>query len=413
MSDVASSSDDAEPGVLIAIRDKALTSFQYATSKPARRIYLSTFLFFIASLVLLCLAAIAYILFYLNSIPTRGFTRTIYLQFDSHHLGINNSPWGITDLGRELVSGQPYDVKVILHMPRTPTNIEAGNFMVDLRLLSPLLPGLTNEPAETLARSRRPAILTYYSPAMEHVHNAAGLPLHVLGWRRESEILEVGMMEDVEFDKGWRNLPSKARVELQSSMMGEGGRKLQVYEAKLVFTARLKGLRYVMYKYWFTSFVVFTFAFWVVEMSVAGVVFFSFTWLYGKQSVEEDHLERKGTIKREGSVARTGSSEDKVFSDKEGIIPSSGLREQPIRYTEPVLKREGTEIKLEPDEPPIPPEVEAEDEDEDADFVIEEVAGRRTYDSGLGTSLESSAAAGGRRDSVRRRPGRFMKSDAD
>ena len=302
-------------------------------------------------------------------------------------------------------------MKVVLHMPRTPTNIEAGNFMVDLRLLSPLLPGLANELAETLARSRRPAILTYYSPSMEHVHNAAGLPLHLLGWRRESEVLEVGMMENVEFDKGWRNLPNKARVELQSSTE-EAGRKLQVYEARLVFTARLKGLRYIMYKYWLTSFVVLTFAFWVVEMTVAGTVFFAFNWLYAERVGEEDHLGRKGMIKREDSIARTGSSE-KLFSDTERILPSPGSREHPIRYTSPFLKQEETEIKLEPDEPGIPPEVEADDEDEDADFVIEEVAGRRAYDSALGTSLESSGAAGGRRDGVRRRPGGFMKSEAD
>jgi hypothetical protein len=408
MSEAISSSDDAEPGVLIAVRDKALTPFRYAVSKPARRLYLSTFLFLITSLVLLCPAALAYILFYNAYIPTRGFTRPIYLQFDPHP----HAPWGITDLGRELVSEQPYDIKVVLHMPRTPVNKEAGNFMVDLRLLSPPLPGLTNEPAETLVRSRRPAILTYYSAAMEHVHNAAGLPLHLLGWWSESEVLEVGMMEGVEFDKGWRNLPSKARVELQSSMEEWGG-KLQVYDAKLVFTAKLRGLRYIMYKYWFTSFVVLTFAFWLVEMSVAGTVFFAFTWLYVQRGDEEEHLKRKEVIKREDSMAKTGSSEEKPFSDTERIFPSPGSRDHPIRYTAPSSKREETEIKLEPDQTLMPPEVEADDEDEDADFVLEEVAGRRTYDSGLGTSLESGAAAGGRRDGVRRRSGRFMKSDAD
>lgn len=315
-------------------------------------------------------------------------------------------------MGKDIVSGQPYDVKMVLHMPRTPANIKAGNFMVDLRLLSPLLPGLANEPAETLARSRRPAILTYHSAAMEHVHNAVELPLHLLGWRKESEILEVGMMEGVEFDKGWRNLPSRAKVELQSSME-EGFGKLQVYEARLVFTARLRGLRYIMYKYRLTSFVLLTFAFWMVEMSVAGIVFFAFTWLYVQQGGEEDHLGKKGVIKREDSMARTGSSDEKLFSDTERILPSPGSREHPIRPTAPFSKQEESEIKLETDEPPPPPEAEADDEDEEADFVIEEVAGRRTYDSGLGTSLEGSAAVGGRRDGVRRRSGMFMKSDAD
>ena len=315
-------------------------------------------------------------------------------------------------MGRELVSAQPYDVKVVLHMPRTPANKEAGNFMVDLRLLSPLLPGLANEPTETLAHSRRPAILTYYSAAMEHVHNVAGLPLHLLGWRGESEVLEVGMMEGVEFDKGWRNVPSRARVELQSSK--EGGGKLQVYEARLVFTAKLRGLRYIMYKYWFVSFVVLTFAFWGVEMSVAGLIFLAFTLLNTRRDGEEDRMGKKGVIKREDETARTGSSEEKQFSDTERIFPSPGSREHPLRPTSPSVQQEETQIKLEPDDTVIPPEVEADDEDEEADFVIEEVAGRRVYDSGLGTSLESSAAAGGSRDGVRRRrSGGHMKLEAD
>jgi len=157
---------------------------------------------------------------------------------------------------------------------------------------------------------------------------------------------------------------------------------------------------------------VLTFAFWVIEMSVAGTVFFAFTWLYVQRGDEEEHLKRKEVIKKEDSIAKTGSLEEKPFSDTERIFPSPGSREHPLRYTAPFPKQEEAEIKLEPDEPLVPPEVEADDEDEDADFVIEEVAGRRTYDSGLGTSLESGAA-GGRRDGVRRRSGRFMKSDAD
>jgi seipin len=127
-------------------------------------------------------------------------------------------------------------------MPRTPSNVEAGNFMLDLQLLAPGTPGSAWSTAkgEILVRETRPAILTYHSRVMDHVHKAAALPLYVLGLREEAESLDVKLMEGVEFARGWKNIPATARLELQSE------KKLQVYDARIVFTARLKGLRYAL-----------------------------------------------------------------------------------------------------------------------------------------------------------------------
>lgn len=124
-------------------------------------------------------------------------------------------------------------------MPRTPSNIEAGNFMLDLQLLAPGTPGSawSSAKGEILAQETRPAILTYHSKVMDHVHKAAVLPLYVLGLKEESELLDVKLMEGVEFARGWKNIPATARLELQSD------KNLQVYDAKVVFIARLKGLR--------------------------------------------------------------------------------------------------------------------------------------------------------------------------
>lgn len=49
------------------------------------------------------------------------------------------------------------------------------------------------------------------------------------------------MMEQVEFAKGWRNLPASLRLEIQST------ERMQVYSAKVKFLARFTGLRYVPY----------------------------------------------------------------------------------------------------------------------------------------------------------------------
>jgi hypothetical protein len=73
---------------------------------------------------------------------------------------------------------------------------------------------------------------------MELVHKGATLPLHLVGWREEAEVLKIPMIDGAEFPKGWKNIPDQVRLELRSD------EKLQVYSAKIEFTARLRGLRY-------------------------------------------------------------------------------------------------------------------------------------------------------------------------
>jgi hypothetical protein len=124
-------------------------------------------------------------------------------------------------------------------MPRTAANRAAGNFMIDLQLLAPAEPGTekSEQQATILTHQRRPAILTYYSSTMENIHKAAALPWYILGFRQESEVLDLSLIEGATFSRGWRNIPTSARVELQSDA------KLQVYNAQLTFKARLRGLR--------------------------------------------------------------------------------------------------------------------------------------------------------------------------
>lgn len=215
-------------------QDVALKPLYLAISKPALRAYLNTILIVLAGLALLGVAIVAYVFFYYSYVPTRGFTRPIYLEFGpAHH------PYGTASLSRELVSNQHYDVKVILHMPRTPTNTGAGNFMVDLQLLAPVetVAGVMPLKREILLHERRPAILTYHSRELELVTKAAALPLYVAGLRQESEELSVKVMEGVEFERGWKHIPTSVRLELQSE------EKLQVYDVHIVFTAQLHGLR--------------------------------------------------------------------------------------------------------------------------------------------------------------------------
>lgn len=205
-----------------------------------------------AATLLIGISTIAYGFFYFKFIPTVGLQREVHLQFGYVHLHDNmtpitdftsdGNPWGTAQFDSEFVAFQPYDVSVTLEVPRTPSNLDTGNFMLDLTLFSSrpaslVLPGPTNSP---ISHSRRPAILTYASPMVDIARKATRMPLYVVGWRRESEKLEVPMMEQLEFSKGIQNLPQSLRLEIQSES------RLQIYTAHVEFRARLTGLRYDM-----------------------------------------------------------------------------------------------------------------------------------------------------------------------
>ena len=149
-------------------------------------------------------------------------------------------PWGTASLDPKFVHSQPYDVAVTLELPRTPSNLDAGNFMIDLTLLS-LQSGTglaaVSNTLSPISHARRPAILTYSSPLVDLARRVVRLPFYVVGSRHEAETLEVQMLEKVEFARGSRNLPQSLRLEIQS----DG--KMQFYSARVEFRARFTGLR--------------------------------------------------------------------------------------------------------------------------------------------------------------------------
>lgn len=107
--------------------------------------------------------------------------------------------------------------------------------MLDLSLLSPN--PSTTDTGKVLARSRRPAILTYASPIIDAASIIGGLPWYLMGWKKESEVLKVDMFESVEFAKGWRNIPQTVKVVI------EADEKMQFYDVVIKVVARFGGLR--------------------------------------------------------------------------------------------------------------------------------------------------------------------------
>ncbi|KAI4766834.1 hypothetical protein E4T52_00734 [Aureobasidium sp. EXF-3400] len=386
MSDYA---DDEQQGVVTRVKNTALLPLRIAVSKPAQRAYLTSVLFFSTCFFLLIVSIAAYLAFYWTYIPRIGFSRPIHLQFDS----LESPPWGVANLAPELVSLQPYDVKIQLRLPRTKTNTEIGNFMVETALFAPGEKGsvvddsrmpVAKDPTVTkvLASSRRTAILTYYSPVVDLARKATELHWLILGWRLEAETLDIPVFNGVSFAKGWRNVPDTMQIQVQSSA------RMQIYEANVIFKARFQGLRWIMYNHRLTSAFVFIGAFWGTEVLFTAICWAILSvWIFsGDDSSVKTEADDHKRIKAEESE----DEEQHKLSDTERTYPTYS-KGPAMRYTSPAVKKEETES--EPFPSLLATALEADDEDESDDF----------FDSGLGTSLESSTGHTSSKEALRKR----------
>ena len=317
-----------------------------------------------------------------------------------------------------------------MDVPRSKNNLNAGNWMVGLEIRGPTAatsgvkgllgwdeewnvedhsqggqPGSTTgktspgspdampgKPA-VLAKSRRPAILTYRSWILEHAHRFLRIPLYLAGWHTESETIAISMMEAVEFDKGARNVPSSLRLELRSKQ------PLEVYRVAVHFSAKLEGLRWLMYQYRLTSLVAFTSLFWGVEMGVVLLTWAVLMMLFTSQPHDEREPSASATtqkIKPDPDAATTPKTEradsrpDTPLSDASRTFPTLHSQ-QPLHYSSPASPKDERQSPALED---IPLREDAEADDEDNDFVLEEPlprSGEREglfTDSGIGTSFE-------------------------
>lgn len=259
-----------------------------------------------------------------------------------------------------------------------------------------------NVSASTLAHSRRPAILTYASPIVDTANTLSGLPWHVLGWKKESETLEVSMFEGVEFAKGWTNVPQSVKV------LVEADEKMQFYEVEIRLVARFGGLRWVLYHHRILSFVFFTTTFWSSSMLSMLCVWFILSSYLAAPTMKTESNSDNGYIKRERSDSEDfdPTSVDDL-SDTSRTFPTLG-RQMPLHYTgRRDVKKEDEEVKREEEEVMRSTDIqplagEADDEDDD---IAEEMSGWR--DSGIGTGLDEERMA-----SVQRRRKALMGSGA-
>ncbi|KAI2610590.1 putative adipose-regulatory protein-domain-containing protein [Hypoxylon sp. NC1633] len=252
-------------------------SYRAATSPKAQRTYLSAVLFLAASLALLCIAALAYPIFYYNYVPKKVISIPVHLQYNS-----GPNPYGITSLSSNLMLEQAYDVSVELTLPRSPANLGRGNFMVALFGMRsmpgnpafafsslPLADDLYTHVREdnVVFMSRRPALIPYESPLVTTTSRVLFMLYHILyPGSSETTTLAIPMGELVQFKDV---LPLSIMLDVQ------GGQTLQVYSATVTLVARLTGIRWAMYNHRIISFVVCTTVFWIAEMISTGLA-----WLF-------------------------------------------------------------------------------------------------------------------------------------
>ncbi|RYC58414.1 hypothetical protein CHU98_g7791 [Xylaria longipes] len=269
--------------------DYVKAPYRVATSSTAKRTYIRTVLFVFASIALLGIAALAYPVFYYNYVPKKLITVPIHLQYNA-----GPNPYGILTLSPDLMQEQAYDVTVDLTLPRSPANLERGNFMVALYALksAPVNPALfsisnpgSGNPYQHVSAdnivfaSRRPVLVPYADPLVTTASRVLFLLYH-LAWPHAAETvtLNVLMGELVEFKRG--ALPLSVLVDIQA------GQALQVYSSRVTLVARLSGMRWFMYNHRILAFVACTAAFWVAEMVAMGAALALLRWWSSGQEKE-------------------------------------------------------------------------------------------------------------------------------
>ena len=312
-------------------------------------------------------------------------------QAQRHH------PYGTVILPKDvLISNQFYDVNLRVCLPRSPGNLGMGNFMMDVEVFGTASPSATNvasssartsDSSTILARSSRPAILTYQSDMVSKVATLLKLSLYILDFAREMECVTETVMEDAAFSSSPSSIKVQLRtrsrgVQLSHDTVGAGvaGSMLDVYNVHVSVSARLTGLRWLLYNHRIISFVLFTTVFWGVSVSSSAII-----WLLLSVLVSKFTLRTR--TRKEASAPTAKEVRPARDFARDSPLETSDLAPVKREDDEPIIKQEE-------------PGNAGDNEEEDVDFILP--AGKRTgdqyggefADSGLGTSLESGNASG-------------------
>lgn len=358
-----------------------------------------------------------------------------------------------------LISQQPYDVSITLHMPHGPVNKASGNFMLDLTLhggkqetkQSKILEKMNMEdiiPSPPLHSSRRPALVPYSSLPASLARKIIYTPLHILTSSKtydpDSVTLTVPMFEEVQFARGKQNIPTHAKLVIQTqrpsapiytAQSNVPIPHLEVYSAKLTFQVRFHGLRYLVYNHRILSFLIFSSIFYGVSVSTVAVVWAALAMVFRAQSPHDQALiktEKSPAIKQEQDASDPlGTASDftvqtvkRLSDESEDNAAAAGTATKTVGYTpqtseaasvdsaQPLGQGQGV-VADTSEEQADDEEEQSEDEweqlqrlrrrmEKDARERERQMRLERERDSGLGTSLESGNSGVVRRGSTKR-----------
>lgn len=298
------------------------------------------------------------------------------------------NPYGVASLTNPAMKfAQTYDVSVTLTLPRSPPNVERGNFMVGLQLLDADVTPQLYDAARSFANnrqgfggtsvlfsSRRAALIPYVDPIVSLASRVLFLFWHMLFPKTQTCDLTVKLAERVWFPKR-SILPKSAFIEV------EAGQDIQIYEVALHLTAQLHGLRWLMFYYRLPTYIVFTFMFWAFEVAFMCIAW-SF-WGYSAESASD----------KVGKGASSSDDDDDDDDDTQGPVnPRRSFKRDPSIKEESDAQRLLAEIPA--------AGAEADDEDE--------------FEQGPGPSASRRSSTGtgfGRRGqgTVRRRQSRNLE----
>ncbi|OAA70518.1 SH3 domain protein [Cordyceps fumosorosea ARSEF 2679] len=368
------------------------------TSKPMQRAVVNAILLASGIGTLLALAAISSALFFQAYLPHQVVTAPVHLQY-----GSSPNPYGIAPLvASRMKSLQDYDISVTFMMPRSPANLDRGNFMVSLHLIDSRDQTPIAARADEFARghagfgvskvlfsSRRSALVPYEDPLVSLTSRVLLMGYLLLSSNSQRHELTVKLAERVSFEKDSLR-PAAAYVEV------EAGQDIQIYSTHLTLTAQLRGLRYLMVHYRLLTYVVLTLLFWFFE-----VLFMSAAWSawssYVSMPVDGGKLQRGVSGDRD---AATDSGDDLELEggrgradDEDEAGPSRSVKRDSSSSfkREPGFKGEETPERSLADIPLVGAEADDEDDTEEEDRKCQAV-------SGQGTSYRKEGS-----DTVRRR----------
>jgi len=312
-----------------------------------------------------------------------------------------------------------------------------------------------------LYTSARPALIPYTHPLTALASRILFLGYHILFPRASEEVtLEVPMARLPAFSTRSSTdlpIPSNLLLEVQA------GQSMRVYSASVTLTAHLRGLRWLMYRYRVSTFLVCTIAFWLVEMGMLISTWLLLALWFDAETPVEAMQEGAAVLGKVGSgikeaAVKIKTEEEKVLAAEGGgasgfmarglravrwavTLGGGGQASQgnggaagqtkrknssdlelsdtertfPTRTGNPPLHYKG-KIKMEEGEQPVAlkewPGAEADDEDEDSggggveEFLQQQQGQQEFHDSGIGTSMSDHPAGEG----LRRRSSGSRKS---